>query len=122
MDKLFIKNYKVAEVRYRGIDTCVNETLDRLSDCDMIYISFDVDSMDCDMVSYGTGTPVPKGFDPQEIKAIINRIVESGKVVCLEFVEINPLLDLKGNKMAETAFEVLNDVTGTLLRVLTRCE
>lgn len=120
MHKLGIKNYRVAEVRYRGIDTCIHETLEKLSDCDMIYISFDVDSMDCDMVSYGTGTPVPKGFDPQEIKTMINRIVESGKVVCLEFVEINPLLDLKGNKMAETAFEVLDDVTGTLLHVLSR--
>jgi hypothetical protein len=28
-------------------------------------------------------------------------------VVCLEVVEVNPLLDTKGNKMAETAFEVL---------------
>lgn len=120
MSKLSIKNYMVAEVRYRGIDACIHETLEQLSDCDMIYISFDVDSMDCDMVSYGTGTPVPKGFDPQEIKTMINRIVESGKVVCLEFVEINPLLDLKGNKMAETAFEVLDDVTGTLLHVLSR--
>lgn len=120
MSKLNIKNYMVAEVRYRGIDVCIHETLEKLSDCDMIYISFDVDSMDCDMVSYGTGTPVPKGFDPQEIKTMINRIIESGKVVCLEFVEINPLLDLKGNKMAETAFEVLDDVTGTLLHVLSR--
>lgn len=120
MSKLNIKNYMVAEVRYRGIDACIHETLEKLSDCDMIYISFDVDSMDCDMVSYGTGTPVPKGFDPQEIKTMMNRIIESGKVVCFEFVEINPLLDLKGNKMAETAFEVLDDVTRTLLHVLSR--
>ena len=60
--KLGIKNYMVAEVRYRGLETCVAETLDKLSDCDMIYISFDVDSMDCDMISYGTGTPVSKRF------------------------------------------------------------
>jgi arginase len=29
-------------------------------------------------------------------------------------VEVNPLLDLKGNKMAETAFDVLNAVTKTI--------
>ena len=118
--RLGIKNYMVSEVRYRGIDVCVNETLEKLSDCAMIYISFDVDSMDCDMVSYGTGTPVAKGFDPTEIKSIINCIITSGKVICLEIVEINPLLDLKGNKMAETAFDVLDDVTNTLLSVLSR--
>ena len=32
----------------------------------------------------------------------------------IEFVEINPLLDLKVNKMAETAFEVLDAVTESL--------
>lgn len=120
MAKLGMRNYMVAEVRFRSLETCVDEALKSLSDCDMIYISFDVDSMDCDMISYGTGTPVPKGFDPLEIMSIINRIVQSGKVVCLEIVEVNPLLDMKGNKMAETAFDVLDNVTGTLLEVLSR--
>jgi arginase len=112
--QLGIKNYKVAEVRYRSIDTCVQEALDTLRDCDMLYISFDVDSMDCDMISHGTGTPVPKGFDQYEIIDLIKGFISSQKVVCLEFVEINPLLDRKGNKMAETAFEVLDAVTAIL--------
>lgn len=111
IERLGIKNYMVSEIRYRGLDTCINEALERLSDCKVIYISFDVDSMDCDMISYGTGTPVPKGFDQYEIIQIINKIIESNKVVCVEFVEVNPLLDFKGNKMAETAFEVLEEVT-----------
>ena len=111
IEKYGIKNYMVAEVRYRGLDVCVNEALDKLSDCDVIYVSFDVDSMDCDMISYGTGTPVPKGFDQYEIINIINGLLASKKVACVEFVEVNPLLDLKGNKMAETAFEVLEEVT-----------
>jgi arginase len=115
MERLCIKNYRVDEVRFRGLDVCVTEALYRLNDCDMIYISFDVDSMDCDMVSYGTGTPVAKGFDSEEIIKIIQKFIASKKVVCLEIVEINPLLDTKGNKMAETAFEVLNEVTKTII-------
>ncbi|WGH75459.1 arginase [Tenacibaculum tangerinum] len=111
MEKYGMKNYRVDEVRYRGVEVCVNEALEKLSDCDVIYISFDVDSMDCDMISYGTGTPVPKGFDQYEIINIIKGLVASKKVVCLEFVEVNPLLDFRGNKMAETAFEVLEKVT-----------
>jgi len=114
IEKLGIKNYMVDEVRYRGLETCVHEALETLSNCDLIYISFDVDSMDCDLISYGTGTPVPKGFDQFEIIAIINQIIASKKVAALEFVEVNPLLDLKGNKMAETAFEVLDAVTEKL--------
>ena len=111
IEKLQIKNYKVEEVRYRGLQKCVAEALAKLAHCEVLYISFDVDSMDCDMISYGTGTPVPKGFDQHEIIAIINQIIQTKKVVCIEFVEINPLLDTKGNKMAETAFEVLEAIT-----------
>ncbi|MNL56122.1 Formimidoylglutamase [compost metagenome] len=74
--------------------------------------------MDCDLISNGTGTPVSKGFDQHEIIAIVKKIIASEKVVCLEVVEVNPLLDNKGNKMAETAFEVLEEVTPCLEKVV----
>ena len=115
MDKYGIKNYTVAEYRYRGPETCLNEALAQLDDCDLIYISFDVDSLDSDLVSNGTGTPVSKGFDPDEVKNIITGILSCGKVSCLEFTEVNPLLDTKGNRMAEVAFEILEYVTDHLL-------
>ncbi len=114
MKKLDIKNYKVEEVRFRGLETCVNEAIEKLDDCDIIYVSLDVDSMDCDLISNGTGTPVSKGFDQHEIIKIVNILFKSKKVVCFELVEINPLLDFKGNKMAEVAFEILDNVTKTL--------
>jgi arginase len=105
-----IRNFLVEEIRYRGMDVCLTEAIERLDNCDLIYISFDVDSMDCDLISYGTGTPVSKGFDEVEIKEIISGFLETEKVACLEFVEINPTLDEKKNKMAETAFEILEEV------------
>nr|WP_315147687.1 arginase [uncultured Flavobacterium sp.] len=115
MERLSIRNYKVDEVRYRGLETCVAEALVKLSHCEVLYISFDVDSMDCDLISYGTGTPVAKGFDQYEVIAIIDQVIKTKKVVCIEVVEVNPLLDTKGNKMAETAFQVLEAVTSTLV-------
>lgn len=111
ISRLGIRNYKVDEIRFRGMPACVEETLSRLSGCAMIYISFDVDSMDCDLISSGTGTPVAKGFDQYEVIELIRAILASGKVVCLEVAEVNPLLDNKGNKMAETAFEVIELVS-----------
>ena len=114
IQKLQIRNYKVDEIRFRSLQTCVEEALSKLADCEIIYISFDVDSMDCDLISYGTGTPVPRGFDQYEIIAIINQVIASRKVVCIEFVEVNPLLDNKGNKMAETAFQVLDAITSRI--------
>ena len=96
------------EVRHRTVQTCVAEALEKLSEVDVIYVTFDVDSLDCDLISSGTGTPVSKGFDPEEIIALIKGFMASEKVSCLEVCEINPLLDEKGNKMAETAFDIID--------------
>ncbi len=109
-----IKFYKVEEVRFRGLEVCVKEALNRLQDCDLIYISFDVDSMDCDHVSAGTGTPVPIGFFPEEIINLFDTLLTCNKVVCIEFTEVNPLLDNKGNRMAETAFQVLDHISNKI--------
>jgi arginase len=105
-----IRLIKVEELRFRGLAVCVKEAIDKLLGCDLIYISFDVDSMDCDNISYGTGTPVPYGLLPNEVMQIITSLLATNKVCCIEFTEINPLLDNKGNKMAETAFQVLNHI------------
>lgn len=113
-----MKNYSVAEMRYRGFKTCLEEAVDKLASCDHIYISFDVDSMDCDLISTGTGTPVSKGFDQFEVIKIIEAFVASKKVVCFEVVEINPTLDNNGNKMAETAFDVLKATTNAIAKTL----
>ena len=111
IEKNNIRLVKVEELRYRCLDVCVQEAIGRLLDCDQIYISFDVDSMDCDNISYGTGTPVPYGLLPSEVIKIISALLETKKVCCIEFTEINPLLDNKGNKMAETAFQVLDQIS-----------
>lgn len=106
-----IRNFKVNEYREKGTAACVQEAFARLESCDIIYISFDVDSMDADLVSSGTGTPVSNGFTPTEIVALFSHLLVSEKIVCVEFTEVNPLLDHKGNKMAETAFDILDQVT-----------
>ena len=106
-----IKNFTVAETREKGIDAVCKEGLEILKNCDLIYISFDVDSMDCDLVSMGTGTPVPNGYSPKEANDIILNLIKSEKLVCFEMVEINPTLDNKQNFMADTAFDILVNTT-----------
>ena len=110
IEDLGIRTYAVHEIRYRSMAVCLQEAIESLKEVDLIYITFDVDSMDCDLISKGTGTPVSKGFDPAEIKQLIQGFISTDKVVCLEVCEINPLLDEKGNKMAETAFEIVNEI------------
>jgi arginase len=102
-----IKKIPVEHVRRNGAETVSKEVLDYLSDCDLLYISFDVDSLDCDLVSYGTGTPVPNGFTENEAAGLINNFLIDKRSCCFELVEINPCLDNKQNKMAETALRII---------------
>ena len=58
---------------------------------DTVYISFDVDSIDCGFVP-GTGWPEPGGFLPREALRILGLVAAQG--ICgLEVVEIEPSYD-----------------------------
>ena len=116
IDQYEILFFEVEETRAKGLEFCIQKALKQLNSCDQIYISFDVDSLDCDRVSYGTGTPVPIGFSSGEIKELLALFISTKKVCCVEFTEVNPLLDNKGNKMAETAFEILDQLVVDLMR------
>lgn len=105
-----IRNYTVDEIRSHSISDAIKGTVDRLKNCDLVYISFDVDSMDPRVTSHGTGTPVENGFTPQEALTIIKLLFEKLPVCCFEMVEINPTLDEKCNKMAEISFDILEQV------------
>jgi len=105
-----IKNFSVNDFRNLGLKSCIDQTIDQFVSSDLIYISFDIDALDCDLFSRGTGTPVSKGFLTEEIISIIEEVKDTGKLVALEICEINPLLDNKGNQMAESAFEIISSV------------
>jgi arginase len=105
--------FKPQDMRNIGVEATVAKTLERLKDCDMIYISFDVDSMDS-TISEGTGTPVPNGITNIEARELNEMLISDPKVVAWEMVEVNPTLDNQ-NKMAEVAFEILEATTNSLL-------
>lgn len=114
IEKLGIRNFTVEEVRSMGADQVASNCLEKLKDCDMIYVSFDVDSMDPEETSRGTGTPVANGLSISEARILLNRFVEEEKLAALEFVEVNPCLDEKTNKMAATAFSLIEELAGKL--------
>lgn len=111
-----IRNFTVDEIRSRSIHAAVSDSIDLLKDCDIVHISFDVDSMDPHIVSHGTGTPVDNGFTPQEVVMIVKQLFEGLPVASFEIVEINPTLDEKRNQMAETSFDILEQVEQFILQ------
>ncbi len=114
IEKFGIKWFTVNDVRIQGISSIVEGINERLKNCDIIYVTFDVDSMDPDMTSHGTGTPVPDGISQNEAKDLLVALAQNKKTACIEIVEVNPCLDEKENTMAEVTLEILEAVTETI--------
>ena len=114
MERRGLKNISVAELRNEGVKSILARLEEKFKNCDEIYLSFDVDSMDPELVSHGTGTPVPNGISPEEAREILVYFAKHPKVKCIEIVEVNPCLDEKINKMAETAYELMLSIIDTV--------
>ena len=110
MERKGIKNISVDELRSVGVKQIIERLENKFADCDEIYVSFDVDSMDPTIVSHGTGTPVDHGITPEEANALLRHFAGHSKVNCIEFVEVNPCLDEKSNRMAEVAYDLMKEV------------
>ena len=115
INKYGIPNYTVEEVKRIGPVAVAKDVLKCLEHCDLIYVSFDVDSMDS-RISIGTGTPVPNGLTVEEAKLLNGEFAKSPKLCAWEIAEVNPTLDTQ-NSMAESAFEVME---ATAMSILSR--
>ena len=96
IEEFNIVNHTPPLLRQKGIENVMAEIKNKkLKNCDMVYVSFGLDSLDCREISYGTGTPEENGLSENEAKAILKALMDWEKVVGLEITEINPLLDNK---------------------------
>ncbi|HEX6462862.1 MAG TPA: arginase [Vicinamibacterales bacterium] len=57
-----------------------------------IHVSFDMDVCD-PSIAPGVGTPVKGGLDYREAHMVMEMIADSGQLVALDLVEVNPVLD-----------------------------
>lgn len=101
-----IKFFVPARLHNKEMSEIGKYALDYLDHCDMIYCSFDVDSMDPE-VSKGTGTSVENGLSLQQAQELLSTIWASDKLKILEITEVNPLLDTE-NKMAKAVLQILD--------------
>lgn len=87
-----IKAFRPDDIRTLGIEAVATQTLEHLRNCEYIYVSFDVDSLDV-QYSVGTGTPVDDGLTLDQATHLITTFCNSEKLVGMEITEINPTLD-----------------------------
>jgi arginase len=112
MNKYNMNFIEAEDVKKAGPAAIAEKALQMLDHCDLIYVSFDVDSMDS-RISVGTGTPVPNGLTVEEARILNSELAKSPKVCAWEVVEVNPTLDTE-NRMAESAFEILEATSRAL--------
>ena len=107
-----VKMFTTNDVKRNGVEKIARDALAHLTQCQLIYVSFDVDSMDSS-ISKGTGTPVRNGITEKEAGSLCVRLIQNEKVCCFEIAEVNPTLD-KENLMAENTFEILQRVVSQI--------
>ncbi len=64
----------------------------RASDTAGIHVSFDLDVCD-PSIAPGVGTPVNGGLNYREAHMVMEMVADSGRLMALDLVEINPILD-----------------------------
>jgi len=111
--------HTVKKLRTRGVDRVIRDIELQLDKCDVIYVSFDVDSMD-PSVSNGTGTPVNDGLSKKEALELLQAFASHSKVKCIEFTEINPSLDSTGEPMGEVASHLFYETINCLNKRLSK--
>jgi arginase len=75
-----------------------------------IWVSFDMDVIDPEEAP-GVGTAVPGGMTYREAHLAMEMLADTGKIVGLDLVEVNPVLD-EGNRTAEIACELILSALG----------
>eukprot|EP01091_Cochliopodium_minus_P012475 TRINITY_DN3788_c0_g1_i1.p1 TRINITY_DN3788_c0_g1~~TRINITY_DN3788_c0_g1_i1.p1 ORF type:complete len:338 (-),score=89.10 TRINITY_DN3788_c0_g1_i1:70-1083(-) len=86
-----IRAYWADDVERLGIDTVMKETLEYLPKNVPIHLSFDIDGLD-QLEAPSTGTPVRGGLTLREGKYISENLYQSGRLIGLDLVEVNPRL------------------------------
>jgi arginase len=75
-----------------------------------IHVSFDMDVCD-PAIAPGVGTPVKGGLDYREAHVVMEMTAESGKLLAVDLVEVNPTLDVR-NATAELGVELALSALG----------
>ena len=97
-----------------GMDDIIHRAIAIASDgTDGIHLSFDVDAITPEQAP-GTGTTVDSGLTAREAFLAVEVLAESGKLLSLDMVEVNPILDVR-NKTGHLASELIQSALGKVV-------
>jgi arginase len=103
--------FTMRDIDERGMRTVMEEAIQRAtSGTAGIHVSFDLDGIDPDLAP-GVGTPSPGGISYREAHLAMEMLADTGKVLSVELVEVNPILDQQ-NGTARLGVELLCSLLG----------
>lgn len=103
--------YDMRNIDEIGMRETMNNILNDIKDKDAcIHVSFDVDSLD-PTIAPGVATTIPGGLTYREAQLCMEMIHDSGRMISLDLMEINPTLDFR-NKTAKIAIELTASLFG----------
>lgn len=105
-----IRVFTMRELDEMGMAAVARDALSSLSDAEVLHVSWDMDSLDPQVVS-GVGTPVPGGLTYREAHLLAEMLADDGRVRSLDIIEINPTLD-RQNQTAHVAVEIAASLFG----------
>ena len=93
ISELGVRVFTMSEIDARGMAPCMDEALERATDGTAgFHLSFDLDVLD-PRFAPGVGTPVHGGLTNREAHLVCETAARSGRLVGLDLVELNPVLD-----------------------------
>ena len=103
--------FTMRDIDERGMRSVMEEAIKRATaGTAAIHVSFDMDGIDPDFAP-GVGTPCPGGLSYREAHLAMEMLADTGKVVSVELVEVNPVLDHR-NDTAALGVELLSSLLG----------
>jgi arginase len=101
-----VRAFTMRDIDERGLRTVMEEAIRAASDStDGFHLSLDMDFVD-PKDAPGVGTPVRGGVTYREAHLAMEMICDSGKMVSMEVVEVNPVID-EVNRTADLAVELI---------------
>lgn len=109
------KNYNVLILDEEEDEKFINDELKKyLADADILYVTFCMDVFNASDAP-GVSAPTIMGLDPKKGKRILREIMDTGKVVYIDFAEVNPEYDID-SRTAKLAGSLIYDIMNNLTK------
>ena len=102
--------FTMRDIDERGMSSVIAQALEKLSDCQHIHVSLDMDSIDPNEAP-GVGTPVAGGLSYREAQLLMETISDTRRLLSLDIMETNPILDVS-NRTAQVAVSLAASLFG----------